>query len=76
MTTHPNRKEGSTQKDRLYSLLKDGKWHTTIEIAKRVYGVNHAGICRVAARVNDLRKEKFSILSRCKKNAIWEYRME
>ncbi|MGB8006423.1 MAG: hypothetical protein WCF48_04785 [Terriglobales bacterium] len=46
----------STQTDKLFQLLKDGKPHRTDEILREVYGSEHLGIARIGARINDLKK--------------------
>ncbi len=40
----------------LYDLLYDGKPHRSDEILKIVYGSEHLGIARLAARVYDVKK--------------------
>lgn len=83
MTRHPNSEKGLSQKERLLELLKSekrgkfGKWYTTVDIMKRVYGAGHTGICRIASRVNDLRNEGYYIESAKVKNGstVWQYRL-
>lgn len=45
-----------SQLDLLYDLLYDGQPHRTDEIMKVVYGSDHLGVARIAARISDLRK--------------------
>lgn len=66
---------GKSQKDRLLTLLADYNWHSTPSIQIAVYGANHLGIARVAARVNDLKNDGHDIESRKITQAIWEYRL-
>lgn len=44
-----------SQTDRLYILMKDGQWHTNMEIMEEVYGSKHLGASRYSARVLDLK---------------------
>lgn len=70
----------SSQTDRLMDLLADFQWHDTPEILRVVYGGDHLGIARIAARVGDAKErlEKFNqtIESRPKAGSetVWEYR--
>lgn len=75
VTAHPDRGAGRTQKDRLLRILSDGEPHTTPEIAKEVYNRDQAGICRIAARINDLKNEGFRIQSQKIKGSIWQYQL-
>lgn len=45
-----------SQLDRLYDLLDDGLPHRTDEIMAVVYGSEHLGLARCAARIYDLKK--------------------
>lgn len=66
-----------SQKQKLYNLLKDGREHTTLEILEKVYGVGHAGIARIASRINDLRNEGNIIDGRKDQNnpSVFIYRL-
>lgn len=75
VTTHENEKKGLSQKERLLDLLSDGEWHTTVEIQRQVYGVSHGGICRIASRANDLRKEGYKIACEKDTGTVWRYRL-
>jgi hypothetical protein len=74
-TTSPNPVKGKSQKARLHKLLSDGEWHSTDEIQKVVYGGDHMGLARVAARVFDLKKDGYLIQSCKLAGTIWEYKM-
>jgi hypothetical protein len=50
-----------SQTQKLYELLKDGERHSTREIQIFVYGSDHLGSARIAARIADLRKEGHDI---------------
>jgi len=49
-----------SQTEKLYTLLKDGRWHSTREILHIVYGSEHFGTARCGARINDLKNGKWS----------------
>lgn len=68
-------KDNTSQKQRLLTLLSDYEWHTTPQIQIAVYGANHLGIARVAARCNDLKNDGYDIESRKVTQSIWEYRL-
>lgn len=75
-TTHTEPAKGTTQKQRLLNLLRDGEWHTTIEILHTVYGQEgDKGIARAGARIWDLKADGYQIESRKANGSIWEYRM-
>lgn len=74
-TTHDERGTGLTQKARLLAVLKDYQWHSTTELLERVYGAGHLGIARLAARINDLRKDDYRIESKKVGGTIWSYRL-
>lgn len=44
-----------TQAEALLILLSDGEPHSTYEITRVVYGLDHAGVCRISARIKELR---------------------
>jgi len=67
--------QSNSQKARLLTLLSDYEWHDTPNIQVAVYGANHLGIARVAARVNDLKNDGHDIESRKITQAIWSYRL-
>jgi len=50
-----------SQTQKLLELLKDGKRHSTREIQIYVYGADHLGSARIAARADDLRKRGYNI---------------
>lgn len=81
---HPDVSKGLSQKAKLLELLKTGKrgkyghWFTTPEIMQEVYGAAHLGICRIAARVKDLRDAGYEIQSlpaHPKERTVWKYRL-
>lgn len=72
---HSTAKDNASQKQRLLTLLSDYEWKTTPQIQVAVYGANHLGIARVAARVNDLKQDGYDIESRKVTQSIWEYRL-
>lgn len=74
-THHTDKIVGKSQKERLYSLLRDGAWHDTVEILEKVYGGNRSGIARVGARIHDLRQDGHTIEGRDKTKTIYEYRL-
>lgn len=75
-TTHTDGVSGRTQKERLLSLLKDGKWHDTIEINRLVYGGEHLTQSRIAARINDLKNDGYDFEpARRKYGKVFEYRL-
>lgn len=67
-----------SQTDLLYSLLKDGKDHDTLEILEKVYGGSHLGIARISARVYDI-ENKYDVKIESRKDkvkkTIWIYRL-
>ena len=64
-----------SQKERLKLLLSDGLWHDTPEIQNAVYGKNHLGVARIAARIKDLKDEGCIIECKNVENKIWAYKM-
>ena len=66
---------GSSQKAKLLKLLLDGEFHATPQIQEVVYGSNHLGCARIAARADDLRRDGYIIESRKISRTIWEYRL-
>lgn len=50
-----------SQAESLLNLLSDGKPHSTFEITRIVYGLDHAGVCRISARIKELRDRGFDI---------------
>ena len=46
-----------TQKEKLLNLLSDYKPHRTDEIMEVVYGSSHLGLCRIGARIHDLKAD-------------------
>jgi biotin operon repressor len=70
--------ESGSQKEKLLALLKDKEWHTTVEIAEKVYCREQAGICRVGARIWDVKHAGYEIESRPHNGSktVWEYRMK
>lgn len=75
-TTHTDGVSGRTQKERLLSLLKDGKWHDTVEINRLVYGGEHLTQSRIAARINDLKNDGYDFEpARRKYGKVFEYRL-
>ena len=60
---------------KVYSVIKDGCWHTLPEIARQVGG-SEAG---VSARLRDFRKPRFGGYEVSKEyvsNGLWKYRLE
>lgn len=51
----------TSQAARLLKLLSDGQPHSTIEIMEKVYGGEHLGISRAAARIYDLKAKGHDI---------------
>lgn len=74
-THHSDKIVGKSQKERLYSLLRDGAWHDTVEILQKVYGGEKAGIARIGARIHDLKQDGYHIEGRDKTKTIYEYRL-
>lgn len=50
-----------SQAKRLYALLADHQWHDTPEIQRYVYGGDHLGSARIAARIADLKADGHEI---------------
>lgn len=46
-----------SQTEKLYSLLSDNNAHRTDEILREVYGGDHLGLARLAARIYDVKKK-------------------
>ena len=67
--------EGKTQKDRLARVLSDYRPHSTFELVRKVYGVNVATVARLASRVDDLRREGWTIKAMKSKKQLnkWWY---
>jgi hypothetical protein len=68
----------TNQLDRVYALMRDGRWRTLREIARAVGG-SEAG---VSARLRDFRKERFQercpalqVERRRKAGGLYEYRV-
>lgn len=62
----------------LLKLLKDGKWHNTVQIMRKVYGIRgHVGICRIGARIHDLKDMGYEIESRPVNHdrTVWAYKL-
>lgn len=57
-----------SQTQKLYELLSDEKPHITLEIMEVVYGSKHLGICRIASRISDLKKDGHNIIGWKDKN--------
>jgi hypothetical protein len=53
-----------SQAKKLYELLSDYQPHSTPEILKVVYGVDHSGNANIKGRVSDLRKAGYIITNR------------
>ena len=66
---------GDTQKARLATVLSDHRPHSTFELVRKVYGVNVATVARLASRVDDLRREGWSIRAMKSKKQLnkWWY---
>ena len=66
---------GDTQKERLANVLKDYKPHSTFELVRKVYGINVATVARLASRVDDLRREGWTIKAMKSKKQLnkWWY---
>lgn len=64
-----------TQAVRLLEILLDGRVHTVPELLRRVYGLNKPSSARLAARVYDLRRLGYNILSDKVKGTKWKYWM-
>lgn len=52
-----------SQTSKLKTILEDGAVHTVPELIKKVYGINKPSSARLAARIYDLRKRGYKILS-------------
>lgn len=67
-----------SQTERLYELLSDGQWHSTVEILEKCYGSDRLGIARISARIYDIKK-KYDVVIESRRYytnlKIWEYRM-
>lgn len=74
-TTHTERQNGLSQKQKLLDLLGDGEWHTTPQIQKDVYGGDHLGVARISARILDLRSDGHLIESKKMDKTIWAYKL-
>lgn len=64
-----------SQAQDILELLKDGEIHPTTEIVRKVYHLKGAGICRVGARIYDLRQQGYDIQSKTYSNGgkVWCY---
>ncbi|MFA6097578.1 MAG: hypothetical protein WC788_08215 [Candidatus Paceibacterota bacterium] len=47
----------TSQTQKVYELLKDGKAHRTDEIMALCYGSDHLGLARIGARIFDIKRE-------------------
>lgn len=76
-TTHTSKAKGTSQISLLIDFMKDGKWHSTLEIAASpAYRLrNGAGVCRIAARMYDIGKAGYTVESRKISRTVWEYRL-
>ena len=66
---------GDTQKARLATVLSDYRPHSTFELVRKVYGINVATVARLASRVDDLRREGWTIKAMKSKKQLnkWWY---
>lgn len=67
--------EGSSIRERVYNLMKDGRWRSLEDIQAKVGGT----LPSVSARLRDLRKEKYgghTVESRRKTESIYVYRLQ
>lgn len=65
----------TSQLDRVYHFMKDGKWRTLRTISEAANGTEAS----VSARLRDLRKSKFGrhvVLRRHIVNGLWQYKLE
>jgi hypothetical protein len=65
----------SGQLERVYHLMKDGKWRTLAMIASDAEGTEAS----VSARLRDLRKSKYGrhvVLRRHIRGGLWQYKLE
>lgn len=77
-TNHTDAGAGSSQKERLLDLLKDGQPHDTREIMEKVYKIEDekAGNCRIPSRISELRKDGYNIPdAHHVKGGVWGYRL-
>lgn len=71
----------TSQTDKLIALLKSTfAWTDTPTILEHVYGADHLGVARIAARVDDAKKKigpQYRIESRRKPGSetVWQYRI-
>lgn len=71
-----------SQKAKLLELLrlgkrgKYGRWVTSREIMKTVYGVIHEGACRYSSRLSELKvKHGYNIERKHVKGTVWAWRV-
>ena len=66
-----------SQVQKLTVLLRDRRWHPTTEIMRKVYGVAHSGICRIGARIADMKELGYEIDSKPwnETRTVWAYRV-
>lgn len=64
--------------DRVYDLMRDGRWRTLAQIAVTTGGSEAS----VSARLRDMRKERFQARTPCRtverrrvSDGLWEYRV-
>ena len=58
------------QKEKLLNLLKDGEWHSNIEV------LNDLHIWRVSARIFNLREDGYQIETKNGKGSYYYYRLK
>lgn len=74
--SHPDKRAGNSQRQRILELLRDGNWHDSVEIQKVVYGGDHLGAANYKARINELRKQGHDIPDATKKaGSVYQYRL-
>ena len=76
-TYDPNRdgERLSGQLERVYRLMRDGRWRTLAAIAEVAEGTEAS----VSARLRDLRKSKYGcrvVLRRHVRRGLWEYKLD
>ena len=71
-----DQKRLSGQLLRVYEAMKDGNWHTIMELAERAHGSPQS----ISARIRDLRKDRFGAHDVERKRdsvreGVWLYRL-
>jgi len=64
-----------SQTERILEILSDGQPHPTTEIVRKAYNVRNQSICRLGARIYDLRQRGLDIETLPYRGVIFAYKL-